>query len=199
MSAVLRDILVAVTPTIRENGYKGTGQNYRRATDSAVSTVNFQKSSGGERFYVNVGVQPLFVPTEGGSTPDAKKIKAYECIFRTRLNPPDTELFGWPYSTDVSADLIQGFDELFQKFVTPLMTIPGPITEAGVFDVPADSLHPLFGAWNARTFLHFARISLAMGNCERAVGFANAAIERCNPNAKSLLHHLEQILVNASE
>lgn len=195
MANALKDILAEVVATLREKGYKGSGQNYRLATDKAVSVVNFQKSSGGERFYVNVGVQPLFVSTESGSTPDAKTIKEPECIFRRRLDPPKQELLGWPYSTDFSAELAQRFKQMYVDFVTPHMTIPGPITDARVADFPLDSVHPLFGARHARNFLHFARIFVAMGNRERAEDFATTAIEICPPRASTLLYDLKQTLV----
>ena len=147
---MLKDILAVVAPRFRAHGYKGSGQNYRLANENAVSVVNFQKSSGGERFYVNVGVQPLFVPTEGESTADAKKIKEPECIFRTRLDPPGDDLFGWPYSVDLSEQLAAKFDKLYATFVEPLMTIPGPITEASVSDFDEEAVHPLLGARHAR-------------------------------------------------
>jgi len=197
LSAALNDILAVVAPTFRAKGYKGSGQDYRCATDKAVSIVNFQKSSGGERFYVNVGVQPLFVPTEGETTPDAKEIKEPECIFRKRLDPPDDALLGWPYSTDLSAVLAQRFDELYASFIIPLTTIPGPITDTCVADFPVDSVHPFLGARHARNFLHFARISLAIGNRARAAGFASAAINICPPRASSLRYHLERTLADA--
>ncbi len=117
MADTLKEILPKVAASLREKGFKGSGQNYRRATDVAVSVVNFQKSSGGERFFVNVGVQPLFVPTEGESAPDAKTIKEPECIFRRRLDPPMDDLLGWPYSTDISADLAQRFGHVYVSFI----------------------------------------------------------------------------------
>lgn len=197
MSAVLKDILATVVPTFRAKGYTGSGQNYRRITETAVSVINFQKSSGGERFYVNVGVQPLFVWTEGESMPVAKEIKEPECIFRERLEPPDGESLGWRYSLELSAALVQRFDMLYASFVVPLMTIPGPITDACIGDFPLDSVHPLLGARNARNFLHFARIALATGNRERAEEFAIAAIEICPPRASTLRFHLDKTLADA--
>lgn len=193
MSAILKEIIARVVPDLRAKGYKGSGQNYRRATDMAVSVVNFQKSSGGERFYVNVGVQLLFVPTEAESEADPKTIKEYECIFRRRLDPPENGLLGWPYSVNLSAVLVQRFEELNRNFVTPLMTIPGPLTEARVADFESNSVHPLLGLRNARNFLHYARILLVMDNRERAAEFASAAIEICPPRATSLLENLEKL------
>ena len=56
-----------MAPTLRSLGFKGSGQNYRKRTGDAVMVVSFQKSSGGERFYVNFGVQPMCVPTKTGT------------------------------------------------------------------------------------------------------------------------------------
>ena len=188
---IFKEILRTVAVQLRRLGYKGSGQNYRRATDKFVSVVNFQKSSGGSRFYVNVGVQPLFAPTEGEADPDAKKIKEYECIFRTRVAPPSDDLAGWPYGPDdgldVAAALSDRIQDCFDAFVDPFMTIPGPVTTV----TPADfgdprRAHPLLGGHHARTFLHLARIAQAVGNAPNAREFANLALEICPERASSL-------------
>jgi len=78
------------------------------------------------------------------------------------------------------------------------MTIPGPITEASVADFDEESVHQLLGARHARNFQHFARISLAIGNKQRAAEFAKAAIQICPERASSLLYHLREVLGRAS-
>jgi hypothetical protein len=193
MPAALKPILAVLVPRLRARGYKGSGQNFRLANEDAVSVVNFQKSSSGQRFYVNIGVQPLFVPSEGNSAADPKTIKEYECIFRKRLDPPERELFGWPYSIELAEQLGSRFDHLFAAYVQPLMTFPGPVTEASVADFERQPLHPLLGKRHARTFLHFARISLALGNRTKAAEFKKAGIESCGERASSLLRLLQEV------
>jgi hypothetical protein len=193
MSAALKEILAVVAPRLRAHGYKGSGQNFRLANEDAVSVVNFQKSSNGQRFYVNIGVQPLFVPKESDGDADPKTIKEYQCIFPRRLDPPERELFGWPYSIDLAELLASRFDDLFAAYVQPLMTFPGPVTEASVADFEAQPIHPLLGTRHARNFLHFARISLALGNRNRAADFAKAGIELCGERASSLLRLLQEV------
>jgi hypothetical protein len=194
LSDVLKDILAVVAPSLRQHGYKGSGQNYRLLADRSASIVNFQKSSGGQRFYVNVGVQPLFVPNEIDILPDPKKIKEPECIFRKRLDPPSDELHGWPYTLEIADTLVERFGSLFDRWISPLMQIPGPVTEARVDDFQPEVIDPLLGARHARNFLHFARICLAMGAVDAARDFATEAIEICPPRATSLLHHLKTTL-----
>ena len=92
----MKAVLAQIVPTLRSLGFKGSGQNYRRQTEGAVMVVNFQQRSGGDRFHVNLGVQPLCIPAEGGGQPDPTQIKEYECVFRRRLTAPEGAL-GWPY------------------------------------------------------------------------------------------------------
>lgn len=194
LSATLKDILTIVAPKLRERGFKGSGQNYRLIGDKAVCVINFQKSSGGERFYVNVGVQPLFVPTEAEIDPDAEKIKEPECIFRTRLDPPAPELSGWPYSLEHTDLLATRLCTLISTCVEPVMTIPGPLTDVSPADFDGQSLNPLLGVRHSRNFLHFARISLSLGNDEKAAEFAEAAMTMCPEHATILRRQLKELL-----
>jgi hypothetical protein len=81
----LKEILRAATQ-IRDWGYRGSGQNYRRQSDDILFVINFQKSRWGDRFYVNLGGQPCVIPDEGERMPDAKTVKEYDCVFRHRLH-----------------------------------------------------------------------------------------------------------------
>lgn len=195
MTGTFKDILAHVAPTIRSWGFKGSGQNYRKVLERAVLVINFQKSAGGNQFYVNLGMQPLFVPTEGEAEPNPNTIKEYECIFRSRVDPPDG-MSGWFYTMDASmlecfgAQLAKGY----QEYLVPLATIPGPLTDAILQDFDEQSVHPLLGNGHARNFLHFSRIALATQQREKAIAFAQAGIERCPEKASRLRAHLEAVL-----
>ena len=199
MSAALKDILFHVVPALRAWGFKGSGQNFRYANAHSVCVVNFQKSSGGNRFYVNVGLQPLFVPDEVGSKPDPINIHESACIFRQRVEPPDG-MFGWPYDLDDSLLqlLCRRFEEKYSSFIKPLMLFPGPLTEATPKDFDGHPVHPLFGGRRARTFLHFSRIALAWNRPDVATEFAQRGIHMCGNRATSLLADLKDALRNAS-
>ena len=193
-------MLAIIAPHLRAIGYKGSGQNFRLVNQHTVSVVNFQKSSGGGSFYVNLGVQPLFELTEGDRTPNPKTIKEYECIFRHRLDPPAKDLFGWPYSCSVelAEHLASRLKEEYAAFIVPLMTIPGPITEATVATFDEQTVHPVLGRRHARNFLHFARMALHRGDRQRAAEFATAGIEMCPESASSLLLELQAVLTRTS-
>ncbi len=197
------DILLEVAPLIRSLGFKGSAQNYRKSSDKVVIVINFQKSSGsssGEQFYVNLGVQPLFVPTEGNSQPDAKTIKEYDCIFRKRINPPqDTP--GWPYTSHILADLKARLIDEYQHYLMPLMVVPGPMTEATLQDFPEDenSSNSLLGTRSPRNLFHFARIAKATNQPEKAFAFAQHALENCPEQASKLRASLKNFLAEVEK
>lgn len=85
----MREVLQRIAPVIRALGYRGSGQNYRKTEGDFVFVINFQSSSWGDRFYVNLGAQPVFIPAEGDA--DLKRLKEYECVLRRRVGEE------WPW------------------------------------------------------------------------------------------------------
>lgn len=191
----MKDILANIVPTLRSLGFKGSGQNYRKQTTGAVMVVNFQKSSGGDRFYVNLGVQPLSIPIEGGGQPNPTMIKEYECVFRRRLTPPGDDL-GWPYDTiAATADELRAkICSAYAEYLSPLAQIPGPVTELTPELFRTQDASSIFGGSHARNALHFARIALACGNAGRANTFAEIGLAGCPPLASGLRATLQKIL-----
>lgn len=191
----MKEILKQVTPLIREWGFKGSGQNYYVFNDQSAAIINFQKSSGGDRFYINLGVQPLFVPTEGDEKVEPKKIKEYSCIFRKRLDPPEGML-GWLY--DMNAVLIEELKEklknAYESYITPLMQIPGPVTDLTPDEYMKITGDSIFGRRHARGCLHFARIALARGEVKKAREFLECGLTLCSPAASSLIASLDKLM-----
>jgi hypothetical protein len=190
----MKDLLAQIVPTLRSLGFKGSGQNYRQQTQGAVMVVNFQKSSGGDRFYVNLGVQPLCIPAAGDGQPDPTQIKEYECVFRRRLAAPERTL-GWPY--DLNAAMIDEFrariSSAYTEYLSPLAQVPGAVTELTPDQFKAQTPGSIFGGLHARNALNFARLALAYGNAERARSFAELGLAKCPPLAsglKAALHAL---------
>lgn len=200
MPDLFSDIVREVSPLIRTLGFKGSGQNYRKASDKVVAVINFQKSSGGEQFYVNLGVQPLFVPTEADLDAEPKTIKEYNCIFRKRVDPP-LEMSGWPYGSEVLKELSARLLEQYQQYINPLMAVPGPITEAVLEDFPLDQDREnfLLGTRNPRNLFHFARIAKATNQPGKAVVFARYALDHCPEKASSLRGDLEEFLAEIGQ
>lgn len=193
MSAELKQILTVVVPELRKLGYNGSGQNFRLTTSDACSVVNFQKDSGGERFFVNVGVHPTCLLT-GGTSAVTTSLKEHDCMFRTRLPPPDEYKFGWPYRIEIADGLSARFRALFIDWIKPLMTIPGPVTFARAADLQGISSHPLFGTMNPAKFEKFANICIARDSPVAAAEFIHEALSIAPPSAKGLIRHLKRLL-----
>ena len=79
----VKEVLKRVGPTLRALGFRGSGQNYRKQEGDFIFVINFQGSRWGDRFYVNLGAQPIFIPAEGDA--DLTKLKEYECVLRRRV------------------------------------------------------------------------------------------------------------------
>jgi hypothetical protein len=191
----MKEILAELGPLLRSHGFRGSGQNFRKITELCVSVVNFQKSSSGDRFYVNLGVQPLFIPDEGGQDPDQRKIKEYECVFRRRLPPPQGFL-GWSYAMNsrrIEA-LKSELRAAIEQYVEPLMRIPGPLTALTPEEFMIRTEDPLFGRLDARNCLVFARIAMARQENDKAHAFAIHGLEICPPAGSSLRGHLKEIV-----
>jgi hypothetical protein len=54
----MRDVLKKIGPALREIGFRGSGQNYRKVDDDFIFVINFQGSHWGPNFYINLGAQP---------------------------------------------------------------------------------------------------------------------------------------------
>ena len=191
----MKDILAQIVPTLRSLGFKGSGQNYRKTTRDAVLIVNFQKSSGGDRFYVNLGAQLLFVPTESGGEADPKSIKEYECIFRRRLDPPEG-MHGWPY--EMTAEMVEEFNtklsSSYKDYLSPLSQVPGPITELTPEQFRNQGAQSILGGVHPKNALNFARIAFARGDLKRAKSFAVMGLADCPPFASGLRAMLKRVL-----
>lgn len=191
----MKSILSQVVPALRSLGFKGSGQNYRKATGEAVMVVNFQKSSGDDRFYVNLGVQPMFIPTEGGVDPDSKKIKEYECVFRRRVSPPEGAL-GWPCHVDPATvdQLRSRIASAYEGYLAPLAKVPGPVTELTPEEFRSQHSGSIFGGAHPLNALNFARIALARGHLDRAKEFAELGLSECPPTASVLKACLQEVI-----
>lgn len=82
-------------PYLREQGFKGSGQNFYRVSADLIHVINLQASKYGDGFAVNLAIHPLGMKIEGSAEqPEPKKLKEYECFFPTRLSKP-TETDHW--------------------------------------------------------------------------------------------------------
>lgn len=190
----MKKILSHLAPVLRSKGYKGSGQNYQRISEDMIAVVNFQRSSGGQQFYVNLGVHPLFLPDFSGSLPDPKKIKEYDCMLRKRIDPPEG-LSGWPYDleSDMLDDLEGALANAEVSYLTPLTQSPSPITTLTAEEFATLSPDSIFGGTTAAHCLNFERVAAALGLNKRAQDFAKLGLERCPERATSLRANLHQM------
>jgi hypothetical protein len=92
-------------PLLRADEFKGSGTTFRRIHGDRTDVVNVQGSRSGGKCCVNLAVHYSFLPSEGGGRmTDPKKLKEYDCTFRSRLNE-GTEDHWWDYGvTDAKAE-----------------------------------------------------------------------------------------------
>jgi len=184
----MKELLKSIAPRVRELGFRGSGQNYRRVDGDFVFVINFQGSHGGEKFYVNLGAQPTFVPTAG--TGDLKTLKEYECIFRRRVGK------GWSWSMpDLEiAVLVAEITEVSSEFFSRAATLRDALARDSVSDLlqkfglgttsPCTALNLARGAQNLGLFgvaNALALHGLSISN-ERSVGLIadlNCIVNEC--------------------
>jgi Domain of unknown function (DUF4304) len=85
------------SPLLRADGFKGSGNTFRRMKGERIDIVNIQGSRYGGRCCVNVAAHFSFLPTAGGRVADLKKLKEYECTFRDRLHESQESDHWWSY------------------------------------------------------------------------------------------------------
>lgn len=189
----MQDIIDQVRPVIREYGFKGSGQNYRKIINNIVMVINFQKGSPTNRFYINLGVHPLNVPFIADTKNDPNKHKEHECFFRTRIDPPSGFL-GWPIPLDtvneekLITDLRNCFTEYFDHFeslIDDFMTLENEAVEKKYLE---------YLGKNGRGYYILALICQEVGNKEDAIKFANKGLDITKPIAKSLIGSLKKII-----
>src|SRR5262249_10196279 len=86
---VVKEVLKRVAPGLRALGFRGSGPNYRKQQGDFIFVINFQGSQSGDRFFVNLGAQPVFIPAEGDA--ELGKLKEYQCVLRERVGQD------WPW------------------------------------------------------------------------------------------------------
>jgi hypothetical protein len=84
-------------PTLRAEGFRGSGATLRRIGEPMVHVFNVQGSTTGKHCYLNLGAHLSFLPAEGGQSVTPDKLQESHCVFRGRMEPPPGPAFGWPY------------------------------------------------------------------------------------------------------
>lgn len=174
---------------VRKLGFKGAGQNFRKADGDFVFVINFQKTRWGDEFFINLGAQPIFIPTEGGSAPDPKKLKEYECVFRRRVG----NMCRWTMDEDEIKELIATLDAAQKVFFDKAQRLR-TATETDPTEVLLRDFKIISITTDARLTLHLARACAVLGQPEKASSFVSLGLELAGNVATTLRAQLKSVL-----
>jgi hypothetical protein len=180
----VQDALRKIGPILRSLGFRGSGQNFRKAEGDFIFVINFQSSSCGSKFYVNLGAQPVFIPAEEDA--DLGKLKEYECALRRRVG------VDWPW--DLTVDR---FDVLVGAITSTQADFFGhaQTLRSALAADPPDELIRKFssGTTAARAALHLARAAAALGHRNTALLLVARGMELASDRASGLRDDLEEV------
>lgn len=183
----MKEILDRLALAVRQLGFKGSGQNFRKVDGEFIFVINFQKGKGGQEFFINLGAQPKLIPTEGGNLPDAKKIKEYECAFRIRLGNG----YHWTIGKDKTEELAKTLTCTQNDFFVRMQRLPQALETDSTELLLRDFC---IGTTYARATLHLARACVAFGQREKAKQFVQRGFELVGERAATLRAQLKAVL-----
>jgi hypothetical protein len=86
-------------PRLRQVGFTGSGQNFRRSTGEVIHAINLQSNKYGGSCALNAGVHLVFLPISWSGLPaDVRTIRESDCEFRCRITPSASD-YWWPYGS----------------------------------------------------------------------------------------------------
>jgi hypothetical protein len=170
---------------LRALGFRGSGQNYRKAEGDFVFVINFQGSQWGRHFYVNLGAQPVFIPAEGDA--DLAKLKEYECVLRQRVGND------WPWQ--MSDELLASLEAEIATAQAAFFGTAQTLRSALATDSP-DELLRKFGSGNSevRAPLNLARAAVRLGHLETARKLVDRGLALAGDQARILRAELQDVL-----
>jgi hypothetical protein len=187
-------------PLLRTDGFKGSGNTFRRIRDNVIHVVNVQGSIYGGRCSINLALHFPFLPTAGGRPlGDPKKLKAYECEFRDRLHEAEESDHWWEYggseagaeaSTANLIELYRRRGRLFFQRFEPFPEVFERITPAELDSGDLSKLPTPMTLVHAA--LTLARIMSHLGRPEQSRQFAEAGLRHLG-RAVGLKAELEQL------
>lgn len=108
---------------LRTLGFKGSGFNYLLDTDDFIFTIGIQASQYGGQCCAEFGIQPKEIDSFGDHQIDLKKLKYYNCEFRTRLSKKNGVDQWWKYSDDeqTNIEIADGIFSIIKKDILPFI------------------------------------------------------------------------------
>ena len=185
----MTDVLKDIAKRLRALGFKGSGQNYRKVAGEWVVVVNLQGSEWCDELFVNLAAHPIVIPTICDDPVDPKKIKEYDCLFRTRVG----EAWRWTLRANEVSELVSQIDRAASDLATRAQGLRAAVTTAS-----PDTLVREFTVGQTAAFasLHLARAALAFGYVQKARAVAEWGLEAAG-NAIILRVKLKAILQEA--
>jgi hypothetical protein len=174
-----------VAPVLQEEGFRGSGNNFRRQTKEVIHVLNVQGSRYGGKCWINMGIHLTFLPTVVSRIADPKKITEPDCEFRTRLHYPDAVDTSWPYRNSDEEDersalsIKKIYLDVGRNLFSQFLVFPDDFTKVTPEDFVGQKLglcSPTFMITKTRALLAQARIYEHIGNQEFASRFAKMAL-----------------------
>ncbi len=190
-------------PLLRQDGFKGSGQNYRRIQGDVIHAINIQNNKYGGSCCVNLGLHFAFLPVcwDGRKLPDLKTIKEADCEFRCRLAPAGKTDYWWKFKGNLFfgntgksishlcrtyVEAGRGFFERYNSIETIASALTLEVLENAKYIDVAGGIIPVRGA------LTMARYYKHIGNNESQKHYAALGL-RILGNAKALKNEFESL------
>ena len=196
--SVLKD---EFAPKLRDIGFKGSGQNFRRINGEIINTINIQAHKYGGSCAVNLGLHLTFLPLNwADQLPDIKKIKEIDCEFRMRLAPKNKSDYWWKYGglldspTKKARHLIETYFEYGEPHFTEFGKVEKIASMLSIEDIENNDYIKVFGGdTQQRGALAMARIHKHLGDISKAKEFAKIGLNNLG-RAVALKPAFEEII-----
>ena len=183
---ILSDVLY---PSLREEGFRGSGSTLRRVREPLIHVFNVQGSSNAKGCYINLGVHLAFLETVSGR--GLTDIREVDCAFRMRLSPSDPGALRWPYGLShldgvkTAKAIAEAWSTKGQEFFSQYESYPDSFREI-VANTDVANERPL-------ELFTVAQIAIHLGLSDRALELAEGALPKVPPMATSLRGRLKRL------
>jgi hypothetical protein len=196
-----RDVFLAefkrsFLPTLRKEGFRGSGTTFRRRLGELTHVVNLQGSKWGDECFLNLGAHLSFLVPVGGEPPDPDKLKEYDCAFRTRINPEVKPAKGWSYGIDdvvtraSVAALCAAYQTEGARFFNQFSAYPESFATVSAASLGTSAYAHSLASGSP---LVWAQIALQIGNVAAAREFAKLGLAAASPRASLYRAECERI------
>lgn len=194
--AFLTEFKRAFVPSLRNDGFRGSGLTFRRHLGVLTHVINLQGSKWGDQCFLNLGAHLNFLAPVGAEPPDPAKLKEYECEFRARVNPELNPTDGWSYGANDEealasvAALCASYQAQGGHFFQQFSAYPQSFSMVTPSSLAASARKHSLASGSP---LVWARIALHMGDFTAAREFANLGLAQASPRASLYRIECERI------